>query len=460
MVAVVKILIPATILLIPAYLIRFDIFGIPTNVLEIMVLVGFGLSVFYNWFKRGSASLDQNGLKRPSLKPIFLPVALILAGLLISTLINENWQVGFGIIKGWFVVPLVFGWILMRERKGKEGEKWLKSVLKWLYWSVFLVSAISLVYYFMGDLTYDGRLKAFYLSPNHLAMYLAPAIFIGAYLARNQKPKISAKGGSASGGKNQEEKFKNYSIFSVYAVSLLIILSSLYLTYSYAAWAAVVLSLIIVAIVKNKRINKRIVLLGLIIFLLIIASQWNSEKFANLKNFTRSSLESRIIIWQSAGKILKDNLIFGIGPGNFQNKYLEYQKYFPPYLEWAVPQPHNLYFAFWLQTGIVGLAGFIILVIKWFKELISLLKKQKNGADIAAVLLGIMLYVLLHGLADTTYWKNDLAMVFWIIFSLGIIVKSMRLNVIPAPEPESRKDKNLFTGFPPEFIPHFDAGRE
>ena len=27
----------------------------------------------------------------------------------------------------------------------------------------------------------------------------------------------------------------------------------------------------------------------------------------------------------------------------------EYQKHFPPYLEWAVPQPHNLYLAFWLQ---------------------------------------------------------------------------------------------------------------
>jgi len=30
--------------------------------------------------------------------------------------------------------------------------------------------------------------------------------------------------------------------------------------------------------------------------------------------------------------------------------------------------------------------------------------------------LGVMLYVLVHGIFDTTYFKNDLAVVFWLNF--------------------------------------------
>ncbi len=411
---IVKSLIPATIFLIPIYFVRFEIFGIPTNVLEISVLICFGLSILGRTDKTDRTDRTH-----------VLAIFLILAGLLISTLMNDNWRAGFGIIKGWFIIPLISGWILMKKRKGKE---WLKSILKWLYFSVFLVAAISLVYYFSGSLTYDGRLKAFYLSPNHLAMYLAPGLIIGIYLI--QSAIFQAADKTRGRWRQLAYASRRHPVFLFHVLFFLIILSSLYLTYSYAAWLAVILSLAITSVVKYKKINRRVFLISLIIVLLILVSQWNTEKFENFKNFSRSSLKSRTIIWQSAGKILKDNLIFGIGPGNFQNKYLEYQKHFPPYLEWAVPQPHNLYLAFWLQSGIIGLVGFIILIFKWIKNLVAPIKKQKNGADIAAVLLGVMFYILLHGLVDTTYWKNDLAMVFWVIFSLGLVMRNLDTDAV------------------------------
>jgi len=61
-----------------------------------------------------------------------------------------------------------------------------------------------------------------------------------------------------------------------------------------------------------------------------------SDKMQNLMHMdSRSSLASRVMIWHSAGKIIVDNPIMGIGPGNFQNKYLEYQKmikrFLPPF---------------------------------------------------------------------------------------------------------------------------------
>jgi O-antigen ligase len=400
----IKIFIITTILLIPAYLIRFIVFGIPTNILEVLMLITFFISLLsgekFNW----KFFYFEN-------KVYIFGVVLILAGLLISTLINENYRVGFGIIKGWFIVPLLFAWVLYKKVKNRKD---LENVLKWLYLGIFGVAAVSLIYYFQGNLTYDGRLKAFYLSSNYLAMYLAPAVFIGVYFIQNEIIKIKDKKQILKG--NKEKYFLGFI-----TISLIIILLALYLTYSYAAWLAIISSLIIIILIFNKKIYKSAILIGLIILLLIIISQRNTEKFDNLKSFSRSSLESRIIIWKSAIKILESNVIWGIGPGNFQNKYLEYQKYFPAYLEWAVPQPHNLYLAFWLEGGIAGLAGFLTLIILWIKNLLKFIKMNDNNSVSVTVLLGIMLYILIHGLVDTPYWKNDLAVVFWIILFLGII---------------------------------------
>jgi len=220
---------------------------------------------------------------------------------------------------------------------------------------------------------------------------LAPAIIIGAVLFPENRKK--------------------------YALSLAIILAAFYLTYSFTAWA--VLAVILASIFwfdgkneKNKKIFLSCFLLAGVVFLL----QIKTDKLNSLLNFTaRSSLSSRLMIWESAGKIIKDNPVWGVGPGNFQEKYLEYQKYFSPYLEWAVPHPHNLYLSFYLYSGILGLAAFLSLLVLWLKKVIW----QKKEA-ITLIVLGIIIYFLLHGMVDTTYFKNDLAAIFWLAFFLPL----------------------------------------
>jgi O-antigen ligase len=376
-------LIGITIFLLPAYLIRLSIFGISTNVLEIFILLSFvaylgeGKFTFYEFYKKH--------------RSIFWPIVAIFLGLLGSVAINHYYQAGAGIIKSWFVLPLAFAWVAYTEVKsGKNVE----AIFKWLYLSTFVVAIASLAYYSVGWLTFDGRLQGIFNSPNYLAMYLAPGIII-----------------AFSQAQTAAREAKNRTSLFLLAVSLAIICISFYLTYSYAAWAAVIASLLITAFIKNKKkINLKKTAVVVAAVLLVFLSQWNSQKFRDFRMLSeRSSLESRIMIWSAAEKIISDNLFWGIGPGNFQNKYLGYQKYFPPYLEWAVPHPHNLYLTFWLSGGILSLAGFLALLFFWFWEAI---KKEKNS--LWAISFAIMLYFLLHGLVDTTYFKNDLAVVFWL----------------------------------------------
>src|SRR4030042_6171561 len=132
-----KTLIAATLLLIPTYLIKFTIFGIPTNVLEIFVLL-----TFISYLAKGQCRFfefyNDNKIYAWAILAIF-------AGLLISTLANENYRTGFGIIKGWLVMPMAFAWIVYAESKTAED---FKSIIKWLYWGIFSVAVIALGYYF------------------------------------------------------------------------------------------------------------------------------------------------------------------------------------------------------------------------------------------------------------------------------------------------------------------------
>jgi O-antigen ligase len=359
--------------LLPVYLIRFNFLGVPTNLLEVLISL-----VLVLWLlKYGRGFWDS--LSKITGWKYFWPVSLILLGLILSTLANNNILKGLGIIKGWFVFPLVLIFLTSQIIPPNKRE----NVFRAFYLSAVGVALISLFYWLFGALTYDNRLQAFYNSPNFLAMYLAPALIIGLILFSRQ--------------------------LKFYGMTLGIISLALYLTFSYAAWMAVVIALAVIFIV-NKHSSRKLIIIVSLIFLVLVSFQMQKNKSLNLLQANpRSSWSSRIMIWRAAGKILSDNWILGIGPGNFQDKYLKYQKHFPPYLEWAVPQPHNLFLAFWLGSGLLGIMGFLWLLSIWFRQFF-----QKKNSQLAWIGLGIILYILLHGLVDTTYFKNDLAIIFWL----------------------------------------------
>ena len=148
--------------------------------------------------------------------------------------------------------------------------------------------------------------------------------------------------------------------------------------------------------------------------IIFLGLAFKTKKMMDIITFNqRSSVASRVMIWRSAQKMLENDWAMGIGPSNFQEKYLDNQKYFSPYLEWAVPHPHSIYLAFWLSAGLLGFLTFLLMLFSWFRDFFG---NKKRETALGFVSLGIILYFFLHGLADTTYFKNDLAVVFWLAF--------------------------------------------
>lgn len=387
-----------TIFCAPLYLVRMSLFGIPTNIFELMAMLSIMLTVRKDkglFFKKISALPTQ--LKTSCL--------LIIIGTLLSIFLNGNHLVGLGILKSWFLIPMLFSFSLYASLKSTVE---LGSVFKSVFFSAASVGFVSLGYRFFGLVTYDNRLSAFFLSPNHLAMYLSAGVFFGIYfLIKDFLSSAFSKKTSL-----------NISL-------LLLMLIPIYFTYSYGAWLAVLASATLATLLLVPAKKYLLILLSslLFVFCLLFYLQLGSEKFSAISDSSiRSSLASRQMIWQSAFAMIKEKPFFGIGPGNFQAEYLALQPRFAPYLEWAVPQPHNLFLAFWLQSGLLGFFGFLLLLHYIFCAIRQEFKHKKNALMLAS-LFGFVVYTLLHGLVDTTYWKNDLSLLFWLCAFLVLFLQ-------------------------------------
>ena len=376
----------SVLMLSPLYLVKISIFHLPTNLHEILMILFILLAAFRVKKDALSAFFHKNKL-------LWMGIFFLLAGLLASMVYNETYALSMGIITGWFIIPLCFSLACLHFI---ENTNDIRNIFISLFVSISFVSIISLVLLACGEKTYDGRLQGFYNSPNYLAMFLAPGVFIWFFM--RQTGKLSAT-----------ERI-------TFNIGIVPILLSLHLTYSYASWIGIFLALLFSArIIKKVYLQKTALSAAIILFLSFIFFQLNTQKFSSLATMSdRSSLSSRLMIWKSAGKIIQDNALFGIGSGNFQQKYLEYQRFFMPYLEWAVPHPHNLLLSFWLQSGILGLFGFMVVLIWIFKKIFHMKKKNPREVALFSILLCYYLYTLIHGLIDTTYWKNDLSLIFWL----------------------------------------------
>ncbi|MCA9389730.1 MAG: hypothetical protein KC585_03955, partial [Candidatus Magasanikbacteria bacterium] len=76
--------------------------------------------------------------------------------------------------------------------------------------------------------------------------------------------------------------------------------------------------------------------------------------------------------------------------------------------------PHNIILNFWVETGLAGLLAFFWIVFAWLK------KKEAMLLPLVAL--------LIHGLVDVPYFKNDLAIVFFLVLALCAITQSASLR--------------------------------
>ncbi len=381
----------------PLYYVKLTILHIPTNVIEILVLLLFIVTIL-------SASKDR------LLKiPYSFQIGLIILGIALGCIVSVDHQAAFGILKGWFVVPIVFFWCV-NALFGVEdidiiGWAALVSLLSvsiyaLLQW-VGLIGATSSQGSSVVQYVSQHRAAAFYESPNFLAMYLAPLIVF-------------------SYGLLQTKAIKIWWCLLVLALPVIMLLA----TQSRAGVLALLAGLLVLIFTQALRggaINKKTSIMVLTISVVLVSIILFYRGFDS---------DGHLFIWQTAINIGARHPIFGIGPGQFQHYFLTYNdgtSYFANLSGYAI-HPHNIFLNYWLSGGLLAIVGFIWLLISVCRDM----AKSTSRVTIAAW--AAIISVLVHGLFDSTYFKNDLAIIFWLLVAIIYLTKNeMRTNPLGDP---------------------------
>jgi O-antigen ligase len=89
--------------------------------------------------------------------------------------------------------------------------------------------------------------------------------------------------------------------------------------------------------------------------------------------------------------------------------------------------PHNIILNFWSELGILGVLLFCWIIAKFLWQSSRFFLTEKGSAErfIALGLMTSMVALVVHGLVDVPYFKNDLSALFWISIALlgGLTLK-------------------------------------
>ncbi len=318
---------------------------------------------------------------------VFIVFGIFLLSTIFSFVVNDPSLTSLGQIKSWTALPGMAGLLLAYALRNQQLRD--ENIIRlWFYGSLFLLG-IALTHVLLKDFTFDGRLEGPFDSPNFLAFFLFPGTMISFYLWQTEA--------------QREKKFFLGIIGALF-------LYALFLTHSLGGFLALTLSVTwyVLRTGYYKRHAKKLFSLLFIALIFLSAEVLTNEKVINIFE-ERSSLASRHTIWSVALEMIQREPFSGIGTGNFQQKYLSYQQHFPPYLEWAVPQPHNLILALWLQAGLMGLLAMLWLIQKALRG--------KNCSQEQFLLQALFIGMLGYGIFDTPLFGNALGFVWWVLLA-------------------------------------------
>ena len=385
-------------LLFPLYLVKFNVTSIPFTLIEILIYAVFAAYLFLLAIKKLHFVSKFNG--------VFAALAMIILMSILTTLllpakalmldrvtVFESKKIALGILKGWIIAPIILFYLFtVIIKSAKNSFKMLDAYTL----SAFILSVWALYQVITHNyITVDARASGPFESANYLALYITPALLYSIL-------------------KLKEVRTWQY-LASSFFITLAVVFSK-----SYAAIFALAVVLIIVFGIdyyrKKEPTLKRIYFWGLpvlLIALVVFVFAIDPAKWSTLFKFQqRNSSSVRVEVYTIDLGLIKDNWLTGIGLGQYPLQYqINAQKYLGhmPY-ELNMLHAHNLYLNTWLSLGLPGLLAFLWIIYLCIKEGI------KNPHKLLAF--GMFLVILLHGLLDTPFYKNDLAMLYWLIVAV------------------------------------------
>lgn len=360
-------------LLLPSYLIRFQLFGIPLNLLDIVIVGCFGLFVLHY-----HASLTLGAWK-------YSMATFAILGA-IAVLVSNDFFSALGLYKSYIIEPMLVGIMIVNVRPP------LRRVLLALSGPVIFISLIGAVQYLTGygipapwnERGAGFRITSVYDYPNAVGLFLAPIIAMLIawimHVRRNRK-----------------------TFIYLMVISLLILVL--------ARTDGALLAVIAAAGFSFGFTRWRWIALGMVALGCAAALIWAPTREIIFMQDT--SGEVRRALWQGSVNLLRDHPWFGAGLAGFPALYGQYK--LDRHVELLL-YPHNLILDFWVELGLLGLGWLVFVIVRFFRTLRNAVTPQR------IVLMSGMIAILVYGLVDVPYFKNDLAVLFWTILTMSAVV--------------------------------------
>ncbi|MDD2681054.1 MAG: O-antigen ligase family protein [Patescibacteria group bacterium] len=417
----------------PSYLIRWQIGPVPVTLLELMILISFVV-----WFIRDKPwqrYKKQDWKNRKQRYPYSLEIVGILiaawAGLAIAGFDNSS----LGILKAYFLEPIMLYIVILNRGQGSNKKYIWPLVISAAFISIIAIFQQITGLYIFNDFwaqLSQRRVTSVFAYPNAVGLYLAPIIFLifGLLISYPKKTNLLTAGKKI-----------------ILIITILTSLAAIVFARSEGALIAIAGASFIVAILANKH-SRRIALSLMIIA--IVATSLYSPAWNYLKQkATLMDLSGQIRRQQWAETMVMlndDRIISGAGLNNYQETVAPFHQEgifvknddpeFHRHVVWNAEYrakvwqpveiylyPHNIFLNFWTEITLFGALLFMWLIARYYYDALRLLKTlDREKRNITLGLIGAMSAIVIHGLVDVPYFKNDLAIIFWLIIAiLGII---------------------------------------
>jgi len=375
--------------LVPTYIVRWHVGPLPSTVLEAAILVT--VAVFAIETFRGKHRIEWRS-------PFTVPAALFLVAGAISVVISPEQVKGLGLYRAYLIEPIAFFFVIGHVASDIRRARMILAGLAAGGSAAGLANAfviLNAIRHHTLNLALPPPV-VIYNTPNAVPLYLVPLIGIAATMVlyeRDRRVRLVSAGFLAIG------------------------LGATFLSLSRGGYLALAVMALILAVVNRYRwyLLPGVVIVGVVLSRIPAIASRLAHEF-NLHD-PNNTFVSRVDLWQATLRMLRDHPILGTGMFGFARSI---QPYRGGVYEENLIYPHNILLNMWTETGLLGVASFGWLLVQTFR--VSWRGWTSGPVPWRAIQLGIVLAmtaIIVHGLVDVPYFKNDLALEFWTLLGLA-----------------------------------------
>ncbi len=187
-------------------------------------------------------------------------------------------------------------------------------------------------------------------------------------------------------------------------------------SFSRGGYAALAASVFILAMTHRRRFV--LLAAGVVVAAaLALVHPVRQRVLIETQNVYGNTIQSRLDLWSAAINLIKARPIFGAGLSGFPERIKPYFTHLHTQANFI--DPHNIVLNFWVETGVLGVIAFAWILVVGFR--LAATGWRVGTEEWKPYHLGVFLAliaVVVHGLVDVPYFKNDLSLEFWTLLAL------------------------------------------